>query len=413
MTFGERLREARMQRGLTQGELGGRKYSASYVSLLERGHRQPSIPMTEHFAGLLGVEAEEVAGWIDSTVIEQGTLTVSLLNAISAWNARDPALARSEAEYAAGLASEVGNLPVLWNMSLMKVDAAIATEQIEEAETALEALLISAGTDGEPELLATTLLRMSAVQRSKGDLDKAIAFGRRAVAAASNLPERAATRLEASFALAAALSVRGQTEEAWSTASRLMQMTRTPDIPSILVGKAAWVIGNIAFRRGDTATGLAQYAVAAEHINPRTDVTAWARFHRASASHRLNAGMADSAALRSIENAELGFRIVGSDAEHVELTLTKAHYHCVKGEFTEAAGYLFEVSKQSESLEFELGGLLDRLFGRYYAYQGDVEKARLHYMRAAKIYSDAGASEIASTILDELIGLVSDPSSTR
>ena len=42
MTFGHRLKELRQARGLNQAEVGFGRYSASYVSLLERGLRKPN-----------------------------------------------------------------------------------------------------------------------------------------------------------------------------------------------------------------------------------------------------------------------------------------------------------------------------------------------------------------------------------
>ena len=59
-TIGTRLRRLRVDRGLTQRELGGARYTHAYVSTIEAGRRRPSREAIEHFAAVLGVRAEEL-----------------------------------------------------------------------------------------------------------------------------------------------------------------------------------------------------------------------------------------------------------------------------------------------------------------------------------------------------------------
>ena len=58
--FGARLRETRKRLGLSQSELGGDRYSGSYISHLESGRRAASAEVIEFLAGRLGVEVEEL-----------------------------------------------------------------------------------------------------------------------------------------------------------------------------------------------------------------------------------------------------------------------------------------------------------------------------------------------------------------
>ena len=55
MTSGSRLRRLRLEQRLTQTELGGEELSSSYVSLIERGRREPALPTLEILARRLGV----------------------------------------------------------------------------------------------------------------------------------------------------------------------------------------------------------------------------------------------------------------------------------------------------------------------------------------------------------------------
>ena len=61
MHVGERLRKARVNRGLTQGELAAPDYSAAYVSVIESGKRAPSEKVLKHFSKRLGVTFDELA----------------------------------------------------------------------------------------------------------------------------------------------------------------------------------------------------------------------------------------------------------------------------------------------------------------------------------------------------------------
>ncbi|MET8998976.1 helix-turn-helix transcriptional regulator [Amycolatopsis sp. Hca4] len=61
-SVGERLRELRTERGLTQRELAGPQYSAAYVSSVETGARTPSGDALRFFAQQLGIDPDELLG---------------------------------------------------------------------------------------------------------------------------------------------------------------------------------------------------------------------------------------------------------------------------------------------------------------------------------------------------------------
>src|SRR5687767_2703505 len=59
--FGERLRKMRLDRGMTQLQLGGRRFTAAYVSQLESGKRTPSPAALRYFARRLETDPDELA----------------------------------------------------------------------------------------------------------------------------------------------------------------------------------------------------------------------------------------------------------------------------------------------------------------------------------------------------------------
>ena len=90
ITFGHRLKELRQARGLNQSEVGFGRYSASYVSLLERGLRKPNAEVVRFLSDHLGVEPEQFmeAATSEPTPLDH-ELTVLDLAARNAWLERD------------------------------------------------------------------------------------------------------------------------------------------------------------------------------------------------------------------------------------------------------------------------------------------------------------------------------------
>jgi tetratricopeptide (TPR) repeat protein len=64
-SFGTRLRLRRLGRGLSQQQLAGPDFHASYVSLLESGRRHPTVRVTEVFAARLCCTVEHLLHGID------------------------------------------------------------------------------------------------------------------------------------------------------------------------------------------------------------------------------------------------------------------------------------------------------------------------------------------------------------
>ncbi len=61
--FGEKLRAERLERGLTQAELGKDLYSPSYISLLETGRREPTAEVIEELARRLELAPKALEAW--------------------------------------------------------------------------------------------------------------------------------------------------------------------------------------------------------------------------------------------------------------------------------------------------------------------------------------------------------------
>ncbi|BBE21916.1 hypothetical protein MN0502_07990 [Arthrobacter sp. MN05-02] len=402
MRFGEMLRQARSAKGLTQAELSADVCSTHFVSLLERGLRQPTAEMVQHFAARLGMDAQTLNWWVEPPSSDDpAALTTAMFAANYARDMQDDSLAASEAEYAASIAHEQRNAPAWWDMSMLQAQSLIALRRLDEAEAVLLRMDNSSLMVATPELRSVVQGRLSTIARSMGRLLEAIDLARRSVEFAAELPEQSPARLQAAFILIAALSVKGELDEAWNVAMELDISENAPSVPSLLIGRGAWAAGNVAFRRGDVELGREHHALAARLLLPQADLEAWSEFHRASAALKLQAGIVDESVRLSLTKAEHGLQIMGTRLQHLELAIAKAHLAVLTGEIAEARELLTALDGQRDVLDFELLTQLEDCLGQYYAASGSTEQAVLHLSEAARLYSDAGADEKALELMDQ------------
>ena len=72
--MGARIRSLRLERGLSQAQVAEGMLSASYVSLVESGRRQPASSALNHIAERLGVDTGFLRDGIDAEVRRRARL---------------------------------------------------------------------------------------------------------------------------------------------------------------------------------------------------------------------------------------------------------------------------------------------------------------------------------------------------
>ncbi|WP_197060630.1 helix-turn-helix domain-containing protein [Arthrobacter sp. L77] len=406
MRFGDMLRQARTAAGLTQAELGDGVYSPHFISLLERGLRQPTPEMVQHLAVRLRMDPLTLTWWVEQPPADdQPGLTSAMFAANYARDMHDDALAASEAEHAAGIAYEQRNAPAWWDMSMLQAQSLINLRRLEEAENVLRSMDRSSLMVATPELQSIVQGRLSTIARSAGRLAEGVELARRSVELAAELPDHAPTRLHAAFILIAALSVKGELDEAWEVATNLDITEGVSPAPSLLIARGAWAIGNVAFRRGDSEVGEKYYALASELLLPQADLQAWTEFHCASAIYRLLAGFVDDSVRASIANAELGLQLVGTDVQRLELALAQAKLALLTADLDTAEELLKRLIDQRHLLHFEAEADLEESLGLYYVARESPRQAAHHLAAAARLHSEAGADEKARELTDRIRAL--------
>lgn len=394
--FGEKLRRARMELGLTQSQLGNGKYSTSYISLLETGSREPTPDIVTELSARLGIERDVMEAW--NTPVSPGEAEFVLLEhrARASFAAHDYDDACSTALEAAELAQGMKNSSAWWNMSFLRAEGLRELGRLESYLEAADEVLAHPLTDESVALKVRAETLVSAATRGVGRLHLGVEHALRAVELAeNNLPPHSLFAIEARFALIAALAESGQLDEAWKACLKLDDVV-TGDVPAQTAGGAHWAIGNVAFMRQDIAEGLRHHDIAAGLLRPGADIELWTRFNKASAASRISAGAVAPETLACIERAELALSVIGDvGTEGLELRVIRARWQHVNGDAEGALQALDQVYKRLEELPEQVKGEVELLAGRCYLALGENDDALTHLTEARTHFAAAGAPERA------------------
>lgn len=297
------------------------------------------------------------------------------------------------AQAAADIARSEGDPTSWWNMTLFQAECLLAAGDFESSAGVAGALVAEAGS-ALPQLQAQVHILLAKAHQGLGLLEQAAAEAR-AAADLMNDEDDVEIAVKARQALIAALADSGQLEEAW-TESLIMADIISGEVDDQLVGKAYWVIGNVAFLCSKVAEGLHYHELAAATFSPARNLTVWAKFNKASAAMRLAADVADADTLRCIERAELATDVIGgSDEDHILLKLNRGHWNFLAGDPTAAVATLGDIFPVPEKTSPQILGEANLLLGRSYAALGRSAEAREHLLEAADHFEKAGAPQRA------------------
>ena len=318
--FGTRLRLARSDLGLSQAEVAGDAYSASYISHLESGRRQPTAEVVQHLTSQLGLDSKWL--WGDEEKQSNSTHRDAELAALevrvhNAAVTRDYKSVLGEIEKAEFAADEHPSL--WWGIRWSQAESQLALGSYEDCRITATELASRRLATVSPELRAAALALTSRAERAAGHLERALLSARDAVRADS-LP--AQCRAVSLRELVASLAELGRFDEAAEASSEL-ESFREEIIDLQLLGLIAWTIGNVAYLTGDASRGAVEHNTASDLLRPEADLRLWGRFHKASAAMRLQSGSIDGVDF-AIGRAAIGLELAGNTSDHAELCLLRA-----------------------------------------------------------------------------------------
>lgn len=177
--FGERLKRARQQARLSQTQLAGDELSASYVSLLESGKRQPSTEVTRMLAKRLACTVESLTG--ENTDGDRRIVDLEIAYAQLAINHGEVKSARARLiDLVDDPALDVGSRDAATRL------LAIAEERLDNLQAAVGRVLplFERCLRGESALpLAEISMHLCHLYLATGDLRAAVRIGERGLSA--------------------------------------------------------------------------------------------------------------------------------------------------------------------------------------------------------------------------------------
>ncbi|TNB70181.1 helix-turn-helix transcriptional regulator [Arthrobacter sp. BB-1] len=401
--FGEKLRAERLDRGLTQAELGKDLYSPSYISLLETGRREPTAEVIEELARRLELAPKALEAWSQPITVSDAEYVLAGLYARQAWDLRDYPLAASHAAAAAQIALDGRNTSAWWNMSYMQAECLLKHGDLQECREVVERLLEHPMARESVGLGARARQMLAVICQREGQLTAAVEHATEALAIAEQLPRGSIITIGALRALIGALAESGRLNEAWKYCQELLTQVDEHAM-SQLAGEVAWVIGNVAFMRHDYVEGVKHHERAAKLLSPANDIELWARFNKASAAVRLSSGIVEPETLSSIERAELAFSIVsGTKSDELEVAFIRARWLYLTGDIVAAVEKLREIHAERDSLAKHTAGEVSLLLGKSLKAAGESEEALVHLEEAQKAFSAAGAADRVQQALDAVL----------
>lgn len=410
-SFGERLKQVRLSRGLTQGELGGELYSASYISLLENARREPTTDIIRQLARQLELAPSSIAEWAQTTSPEESEYLRLSLCARQSWDTRDYAGAATNAQSAADLARANKDLVTWWNMTFLAANSLLRHGDNKAASDDLQLLLEHPLTTESDALSLRAHQVMSAAMLAQGSLQDAIDHATQAVEIGSgDSDEEFGAYLMALQTLVGALTEAGRLDEAW-THTQVLAEAVTDETPAQMAGEIHWVIGNVAFIRQDIRTGLEHHAKAGRLLSPSEDLSRWAQFNKATAWVRLMAGVVEPATLQAIERSELAHSVVGATtAETLEVSLLRARWNYLNGDLPVALELLGNIEAQKAELPPHIAGDTALLLGSALQASDRLKEAFDAYRQAQERYVQAGALDRAAVAGEHMAGINADGS---
>ncbi|WP_371495148.1 helix-turn-helix domain-containing protein [Kitasatospora sp. NBC_00374] len=350
--FGQRLRQLRQERGLSQSKLVGQGMSAGYLSRLESGARPATATVVEYLTVQLGVPASAFDAERSTSLAEEVAVAVSAGGE------------ESTAEVLGAVArnGEQGSTALRW-LSLWLLapstsqKAASRPSGSSEAESIARQLVDLSDHLGVPVLRLRSLLVLARWHRSSGDMGTAhqLAAEAHRIADADADGVTDADRVRALLVLISAEAEIGRFQDALAHVAEAERLL--PDVPVALGVETLWTAAGVLVRHGDITAAADRLQQALERQDSREDITTWLRLRLAAASLflQMNPRRPDEAAPLLDQVAPV-LDLVASARQQLEFRALKAHLLFTQGRIAEAGEVCTDIGEARADL-----GIRDRL----------------------------------------------------
>lgn len=418
--FGERLRTRRLQLGLSQKAVGGDVVTASYISLLERGDRVPTLDVVVQLAKALDTTVADVIGSdVEELLAGPEAITheylLRQLELRGYTESGDLGALRVALRFRMDQLRERGNEDRLLEAGIQLSGALqVLQEHGERLELIDELLELPLVRQTEAFRLPLMTDRMSTL-RELNRLADARVVGWQVLEIFTSSPM--AGGREHVRALGVFGSVLCELQEFDMAATVIGQMMHLADNlgQTGVTGRACWLAALAYARMGELEQAATQLERARRSLSLSTMPTVeWLRLCRTTASVLLSLG--DPEAARDwIQAAEITARLAGLEREHAAITQERARYELAIGHVDTAAELFRSVCEPESALTgldlvTALSGLTDAL-----QQLGRLDEAIDVLRRTARICDETGSFRQAAEAwrrVDEL-GRMAKPVARR
>ena len=386
--FGARLRETRKRLGMSQAELGGDRYTGSYISHLESGRRAASADVIEFLAMRLGISSDELGMepvlHVPADTLDNTHALEHLLVAERAWHDRDWATAGELATRAAASALQAGQPERHWQALYVQTQAALADGDYADAIHFAEQLAAHKVASASPTLRAQALCLSATAHRVGDELPMALVHAGQAVELAKEAPP-----IVLADALMCLISAALESGRPTAESDRLCRWLEDVSLhveSGHARGVIYWALGTASFKSGNVTKGLELHDLAMELLSPRRDLRMWLRLNRSAATCRLDVGITDDVQ-ELLDVARGGLNLIGSVFDVFELRHAEAKLVFLEGQ-PKLAGDMVRALMDDPVMRpaVTTNGRAEELLADIELDLGNRQSARLAFVRAAGLY---------------------------
>lgn len=410
-SFSKKLKAARLARGLTQAELAGDAYTASYISLLESGRRRPTDAILSELAARLSVPIDELRSFQQEATTGSSIASIELeMQARQAWKNYDYEQAAEFASRALTHAQAEHNPSAWWSLSMLYAECLMVTEKYEPSWEASQELRRHPIARESINLAAEAEIIAADAKQGMGRLPDAVHHARAAVDLLRGHPSaNPATVLEAQCALIAALAESDQLAEANEVAAQV-DLAPNPRVAAQMRGRGAWTIGNLAFLQGKAEEGVRLHNQAIDLLSPAMGLRQWGRLNKTTADMRITADSVSDQVTEYLERAQFAIDVVGNRSDKLELAMVSARWALTRSRPGEALTHLAPVLAELETLAPQTAGEAELIHARILEQMGRVGESSRALLRAAHAFEGAGAYERATDAFKQYVTLTAPAS---
>jgi len=403
--LGNRIRAARVAKGMTQADLAGAEVSIGYVSRIESGQRRPNGKVLQQLAVRLGSTVDQLLGGVSPEQSDE--IRLMLDYAELSLESGSPQEAAAHASQALELARTVSLDDMATRARYLHARAQEAQGHLEDAIIELEAVTAGSATG---LLQVRAGIALSRVYRESGDFAQAIETGERILAQLDQTPLADTDEsVQLAVTVAAAYYERGDTGQAVRVCRRAVAKAEELDSPTARAA-AYWNASAMEAERGmiREAVPLAERALALLGEGQDARNLARLRTQLGTLQLRLDPPDVDGAELQLSQAAE---ELAWSSAGPVEVAqndLELARSRFLRGDPLGAQELAHRVHAVADGHAPLVAAEAKALEGQTFAAQGDADAALAAYQQAVALLTGVGADRAAAQLWFELADLLED-----